>query len=237
MVVNLTHKLRRRQASVFQCLKRFIVVVSGRRWGKTQLALWWLIVNAFSGDNRLCYYIAPNYRQAKRIAWVLLQQLIPMAARRCTNRQELSTELLNGSVIQLHGAGSPDSLRGVGLDFVVLDEFGDMDPEIWPAVVRPMLSDRRGSAMFIGTPKSYNHFYDLYMAAKWLEMWAAFHFRTDEGGYVAPDELAALRSEMMRSNTRRNLKLHLRPSRPGSTTPLTGNRTSPRFRSCPMQTS
>lgn len=194
--VNVTHTLRRRQASVFGCPKRFIVAVSGRRWGKTQLALWWLIVNAFSGDNRACYYIAPNYRQGKRIAWVALQQLIPIVARRYTSQQELSIELLNGSLIQLHGAGNPNSLRGVGLDFVVLDEFGDMDPEIWQTVVRPMLADRMGRAMFIGTPKSYNHFYDLYMAAKWMQNWAAFFFRTEEGGYVAPDELAAIRAEM-----------------------------------------
>jgi len=80
-MVNLNHKLRRRQASVFRCQKRFMVVVSGRRWGKTQLALWWLVVNACSGNNRVCYYIAPNYRQAKRIAWVALQQLIPIEAR------------------------------------------------------------------------------------------------------------------------------------------------------------
>lgn len=196
MIVNLNHRLRRRQASVFRSPKRFNIVVSGRRWGKTQLALWWLVVNACSGDDRVCYYIATNYRQAKRTAWVALQQLIPISARRYTSQQELSIELLNGSLIQLHGAGHPDSLRGVGLDFVVLDEFGDMDPEIWQTVIRPALSDRRGSAMFIGTPKSYNHFYDLYMAAKSMENWAAFHFRTDQGGYVAPDELAAIRSEM-----------------------------------------
>src|ERR1035441_11117011 len=71
-----------------------------------------------------------------------------------------------------------------------------MDPEIWQTVVRPMLSDRMGRAMFIGTPKSYNHFYDLHMAAKWMQNWAAFFFRTEEGGYVAPDELAAIRAEM-----------------------------------------
>jgi hypothetical protein len=194
--VNLNHKLRRRQAAVFQCLKRFVAVVSGRRWGKTQLALWWLVVKACSGHNRVCYYVAPNYRQAKRIAWVALQRLIPVGARRHTSQQELSIELINGSLIQLHGAGSPDSLRGVSLDFAVLDEFGDMDPEIWQMVIRPALSDREGGAMFIGTPKSYNHFYDLYMAAKTLENWAAFHYRTDEGGYVGPDELAAIRSEM-----------------------------------------
>ena len=79
------------------------------------------------------------------MAWVLLQQLIPIVARRYTSQQELSIGLLNGSFIQIHGADNPNSLRGVGLDFVVLDEFGDLDPEIWPAVVRPMLSDRRAA--------------------------------------------------------------------------------------------
>ena len=160
------------------------------------LALIWLIVNAFSGNNRICYYVAPNCRQAKRIAWTILQQLIPCAARRCTSQLELSIELVNGSIIQLHGASNPDSLRGVGLDFAVLDEFANMDPDIWPSVIRPMLADRGGRALFIGTPRSYDHFYDLYMAAKLNENWGAFLFRTDEGGYVPPDELAALRAEM-----------------------------------------
>jgi len=171
-------------------------VVAGRRWGKTQLALWRLVVDAFSGENHVCYYLAPNYRQAKRIAWGALQQLIPIAARRRTSHHELLIELPNGSTIQLLGTDHPDSLRGVGLDSVVLDEFGNMHPETWPAVVLPMLSDRRGRALFIGTPRSYNHFYNLYMAAKSSEHWGAFHFRTDEGGYVPPDELAMLRAEM-----------------------------------------
>jgi hypothetical protein len=109
---------------------------------------------------------------------------------------QLSIELVNGSMIQLHGAANPDSLRGVGLDFVVLDEFANMDSGIWPSVIRPMLADRRGRALFIGTPRSYDHFYDLYMAAKLLENWAAFQSRTDQGGYVLPDELASLGAEM-----------------------------------------
>jgi hypothetical protein len=194
--ININLTLRRRQAQVFRCPKRFIVVVAGRRWGKTMLALCWLIVNAFSGDNRTLYYLAPNGRQARRIAWALLQRLIPVGARRCTSQLQLSIELVNGSMIQLHGAYNPDSLRGVGLDFVVLDEFGNMDSDIWPSVIRPMLADRRGRALFIGTPRSYDHFYDLYMAAKALENWGPFQYRTDEGGYVPPDELAALRAEM-----------------------------------------
>jgi hypothetical protein len=196
--VILHQRLRPRQAMVFACPKRFIVVVAGRRWGKTFIALWWLIVNAFSGPNRLCYYIAPNYRQAKRIAWASLKQLVPLEARSRTSEQELSMELSNGSVIQLHGADHPDSLRGVGLDSAVLDEFAGMDPETWPTVVRPMLTDRKGRAIFIGTPRSYNHFYDLYMAAKTRLDCATFRFRTDEGGYVSSEELAAVRSEMDR---------------------------------------
>src|SRR5712692_669992 len=189
-------KLRPPQAKVFRCEKRFIVVVAGRRWGKTMLAVWWLIVNAYSGDDRLCYYIAPTYGQAKRIAWGILKKLIPPAARRRISEQELLIELPNRSIIQLHGADHPDSLRGVGLDCAVLDEFADMRPETWETVVRPILSDKRGRAFFIGTPKGFNSFYDLYMQAQSKENWAAFQFATAEGGYVLAEELAALQVDM-----------------------------------------
>jgi phage terminase large subunit-like protein len=143
--VTLCHKLRREHALVFKSAKRFKIVVAGRRWGKTRLGLWWLVVKGFSKPNQICYYIAPNYRQAKRIAWRVLLQLIPVAARQRTSEQELSVQLTNGSFIQLHGGDYPDSLRGVGLDSVVLDEYAFMEADIWPMVVRPMLSDRRGS--------------------------------------------------------------------------------------------
>ena len=67
--INLTLSLRRPQATVFSCEKRFVVLVAGRRWGKTTLAIWYLIVNACGSGARICYYIAPTYSQAKRIAW------------------------------------------------------------------------------------------------------------------------------------------------------------------------
>lgn len=194
--INLNLNLRRRQAQVFSCPKRFIVVVAGRRWGKTTLAIWWLIVNAFRGDDRLCYYIAPTYRQAKRIAWAVLKKLIPASARSRISEQELLVELPNGSTIQLHGADHPDSLRGVGLDYVVLDEYASMHADTWSAVVRPMLSDRQGRALFIGTPKSFNSFYDLFVHAESNETYAAFQFATEDGGYVPPEELATLQLDM-----------------------------------------
>lgn len=192
--INLT--LRRRHAGVFSCDKRFIVLVAGRRWGKTMLALWWLVVDAFSKTDRICYYIAPTYGQAKIIAWCVLKKLVPPEARLRTSEQELLIELRNGSIIQLHGADRPDRLRGVGLDYVVLDEYADMRAETWTAVIRPALSDRMGRALFIGTPRGRNHFYDLYCAAKSWENWATFHYSTTQDGYVPADELTALAVEM-----------------------------------------
>jgi hypothetical protein len=196
--INLTLRLRPPHAQVFSCDRRFVVLIAGRRWGKTVLALWCLIVNAFAKNERICYYISPTCRQSKRIAWGVLKRLVPPEARRRTREQDLLMELPNDSIIQLHGADRPDSLRGVGLDCVVLDEYADMSPETWPAVIRPALSDRRGRALFIGTPKGHNHLYDLYFDAKsgGNENWAAFRFATEQSGYVPGNELAALRGEM-----------------------------------------
>ena len=95
-------------------------------------------------------------------------------------------------------ANRPDSLRGVGLDFAVLDEYADMRPETWSTVIRPMLSDRNGGALCIGTPRGLNHFYDFYVEAGQKSNWARFHFSTEEGGYVSPEEQAAARAEMDR---------------------------------------
>jgi Terminase large subunit, T4likevirus-type, N-terminal/Terminase RNaseH-like domain len=194
--LTLSQRLRPQHTAVFRSEKRFKIVVAGRRWGKSWLGLWWLVVMAFSQPNRNCYYLAPNYRQAKRIAWLVLKQFIPPALRRRTSEQELFLELHNGSMIQLHGGDRPDCLRGVGLDAVVLDEYAFCDPDLWPMVIRPMLADRRGQALFISTPNSLNHFYDLYTTARTRTDWDAFRYRTADGGYVGPNELAALGAEM-----------------------------------------
>ena len=192
---NVELRLRPRQARVFQCQKRFIIVIAGRRWGKTTTSLAWLIAGASTTPGSICYYIAPSYRQAKRIVWRKLKQLIPSDAR-VTNEQELLIQLANDSIIQLHGADNPDSLRGVGLNFVVLDEFANMRSETWTAVVRPALSDQAGRALFISTPKGLDHFYDLYVEAQSKANWATFHFPTAEGGYVSAEELAIVQAEM-----------------------------------------
>jgi Terminase large subunit, T4likevirus-type, N-terminal len=189
-------RLKRAQSMVFMNRKRFKVLVAGRRFGKSTLALWWLIVKACSQPGSLSFYVAPTCRQAKRIAWRLLKNLLSPGAYIRVSEEELLVELLNGAIVQLHGANDPDSLRGVGLDSVVLDEFASMKPETWFEVLRPALSDRNGEALFISTPCGFNALYDLYMAAKSNPHWATFRFTTAEGGYVREGELAQARSEM-----------------------------------------
>jgi phage terminase large subunit-like protein len=130
--INLNLRLKAPQAEVFSCDKQYIVLITGRRWGKTTLALWLLVVAAFSKPGSIGYYIAPTYGQAKRIAWHRLKELVPHEARRRTSEQELLMELPNGSIIQLHGADRPDRLRGVWLRFrrdgrVRRYEIGDLE--------------------------------------------------------------------------------------------------------------
>jgi hypothetical protein len=153
--------------------------------------------SAISGKNRNVWYVAPTYGSAKEIAWDMLINTIPFEYISKTNESSLTLRLINGSVISLKGAEKPNNLRGRALDFVVLDEFADMRPEAWYEVIRPSLSDRQGSAVFIGTPKGRNHFYDLW--AKGMDGandWSSFQYTTLQGGNVPPEEIEAARNDL-----------------------------------------
>ena len=119
--------------------------------------------------------------------------MVPGLLIRRVWHSDLQIELVNGSVIKLHG---PQSLRGAVLDFAFLDEFAYMPAEIWPEVVRPMLADREGRALLSSTPRGFNYFYDLYQEALTRPDWAAFYFPTSSGGYVSEAELELLRATM-----------------------------------------
>lgn len=189
--------LTKPQTKIFKDQARFRVVVAGRRFGKTFLSTAELIRAAMSGNKRNCWYIAPTYKAAKEIAWGMLLQAIPSEYITKTNETSLSLTLANGSVISLKGAEKPDNLRGRALDFCVLDEFADMRKEAWFEVIRPSLSDRKGSAIFIGTPKGRNHFYDLW--TKGVDKddgWASHQFTTLEGGNVDQEEITAARHDL-----------------------------------------
>jgi hypothetical protein len=183
------------QWQVYENSARFRVLVAGRRFGKTQLALVELLRAVFE-PARTAWYVGPSYRQAKRIAWERLKSLVHHHPGVETCETELSIRLSNGSAISLRGADQYDSLRGNGLDFVVLDEFASMKPEVWPEIIRPALADRKGRALFIGTPQGHNHFYDRFQFAQSDPDWTAFHFTTIQGGNVTAEELAGAAREL-----------------------------------------
>ena len=189
--------LTKPQSSIYTDTNRFRVVVAGRRFGKTFLSTVELITNALKGKSRHCWYVAPTYKAAKEIAWDMLLASVPKEYIQKTNESSLTLTLWNGSTISLKGAEKPDNLRGRSLDFVVLDEFADMRPEAWYEVLRPSLSDRQGNALFIGTPKGRNHFYDLWTKGADENLdWRSFQYTTIEGGHVDQQEIESAKRDL-----------------------------------------
>ena len=196
--VVIPYKPRDQQLSLHQTVDahRFSVAVAHRRFGKTVAAINQIIKAALQCEREAprFAYIAPTYTQAKRVAWdYLLKYTQPLNAT--ANISELRVDFY-GRRISLYGADNPDSLRGIYLDGVVLDEVGDMNPKIWNEVVRPALSDRMGWALFIGTPKGANHFKDLRDRAEKEDDWSLLEFKASQTGIVPAAELEAAKKEM-----------------------------------------
>ena len=190
-------RLTKPQDDIFFSDSRFRAVVAGRRFGKTFLSTHELLRAALGGKNRNCWYVAPTYKAAKEIAWDMLNDALPAGYITKKNESALSLLLRNGSTISLKGAEKPDNLRGRALDFVVLDEFADMRPEAWFEVLRPSLSDRKGSAVFIGTPKGRNHFYDVWTkGVDGEDGWQSFQYTTIQGGNVDAEEIEAAKADL-----------------------------------------
>lgn len=192
--------LHPKQLVVYRHKSRFKVVVAGRRWGKTQLARTCLISFARI-RKRLVWYVAPSYRMAKQIMWPELIDSIPAKWLKKVNETTLTIVLKNGTRIELKGADNPDSLRGVGVHYLVMDEVQDIDPEAWKKVLRPTLASTGGHALFIGTPKAYNFLYDLYMLGQEptnqvLGRWMSWQFPTITSPFIPREELEAAKRDM-----------------------------------------
>ena len=148
-----------------------------------------------SGTGRYAY-VAPLYAQAKDIAWQYLKEAVVEIPGTRTNESELYADLPNGSRIRLYGADNYDRMRGIYLDGVVMDEIADFPVNAWPMVIRPALSDRyqnygTGWAVFIGTPKGRNEFYDIYEAARTDGDWYTADHKATDTGILDDEELAA----------------------------------------------
>lgn len=179
---------------------RWAIAVAHRRAGKTVACVNELIKAAATcgKPNPRFAYIAPQLNQAKDIAWSYLMEYTDCFGEgRQVNKSELWVELPNnGARIRIYGADNPDRLRGIYLDGAVLDEFGDMDPTVWTQVIRPALSDRKGWAVFIGTPKGKNTFYELWGLAEDDPDWLRINLRASETGLLDAKELADARKMM-----------------------------------------
>jgi len=185
------------QKTVSQDTTRFRVVVAGRRFGKTHLSIRELCWHARE-PNKEVWYIAPTYKMARQIVWRKLKnRLQDLNWITKTNETELSITLRNGSIISLKGADNYDSLRGVGLDFIVLDEFADIDPLAWYETLRPTLSDKGGRALFIGTPKGIGNWaYEIYQNSLDNDAWKSYSFTTIDGGRVPESEIESAKRDL-----------------------------------------
>lgn len=207
--VETTYNPRALQKTIHSALKRFNVLVCHRRFGKTVLCINEIIDRALNCTHRnpQYAYIAPTYKQAKSIAWEYVKEFTRNFPGVTYHEQELRCEIPRGDdkiKIILVGAENPDSLRGMYLDGCVMDEFGQCDPLVWRQVVRPMLADRIGWAIFIGTPAGQNHFYDLWIRSQKLEKdtdyWYTQMYKASETQVIPKLELKAALMEMSASD-------------------------------------
>ena len=195
-VLELEIVLHPNQSKVRKDRSRFRVLVAGRRFGKTTLAIDELIEHALQSE-KPCWYVAPTYKQAKMVAWHMLLSKLPRELISKKNEVDLTVEMITGAPISLKGADNEDSLRGVGLSFVVLDEVAQMKPNVWQEIIRPMLTDTKGGALFIGTPKGKNTLYELYQKGQRKEDdCASYLFGTVDNPFIDPVEVDIARKEL-----------------------------------------
>ncbi len=189
-------QLTKAQAQIAIDPHRFRVLCCGRRFGKTTLAIDQIKGRASIPNSRVCY-VAPTYQQARDIAWTQLKNDCKEAAS-AINESRLEIKLVNNSLIVLRGWESIETLRGQAFDLIVLDEMAMVRNFWlnWQEVIRPTLTDTRGEALFISTPKGFNHFYDLYNLQDEDPDFKSFHFSTYDNSHIPVDEIDKAKVEL-----------------------------------------
>ena len=196
--VSTGYKPRPLQKAIHKSLQRWNVLVCHRRFGKSVMSVNQLIHSAlsFKGKNGRFAYLAPTYTQGKTIAWDYLKEFSQPVPGTKVNESELRVDFPNGSRVRIFGCDRPDALRGIYLDGVVLDEYAQMPANLFGEVVRPSLSDRKGYAIWIGTPQGKNAFYDLYRQADGRSEWFTAMYKASDTGILDKDELKDAQSIM-----------------------------------------
>lgn len=200
--IGLGYYPRQWQQECHRTRKRFTVLALHRRAGKTELAIMELLDKAlrFDKDLGLFFYVAPYLKQAKAIAWARLKQRIePLRQHGLIDVSEVDLSVTikhNGCVIRIFGGDNPDAMRGVRLDGVVIDEVAQIKPEVWQDIIQPALSDRKGWALFIGTPSGVNLFSELFYRAQQMDDWHAALYTVYDTNAIDPDEVERLKRDM-----------------------------------------
>lgn len=201
-------KLNEWQSLVAEDDHRFKVVIAGRRSGKTYLSIRQICYHARLPDQEI-YYITASYRMAKTIVWKQLKnRLLDLRWAKKINESELQIQLKNGSTISLKGAEDPSRLRGVRLNYCVIDEAAFVSQELFSEVVRPALADDLGACLFISTPLGKSNWtYDLFNNQETQpEQWKSWQIRTIDAGTVAPEEIEAARADMSEKQFRQEFE-------------------------------
>jgi predicted phage terminase large subunit-like protein len=183
------------QLAIHQSKARYKVVAAGRRFGKTRLGVTECVKIAVEGGH--AWWVAPAYPTGL-IGWRLMKTLGAQIPSTLPRETELMMHFAGGGWVQVKSADKPPALRGEGLDLVVVDETAHIPkfPEAWEQSLRPALSDREGDALFISTPKGFNHFWELYKRAETDESWAAFQFPTSTNPYIAAEEIEEAKRQL-----------------------------------------
>lgn len=189
------------QSQIASDTHRFRVVNCGRRFGKTYLSVLEMVAKAVYGNDRFIAYIAPTYAQARDIAWQELKKIcLPIADKINESRLEITVNTTKGgtSTISLRGWESIETMRGQKFHFIVVDEIASMRNWVsnWEEVIRPTLTDYKGEALFISTPKGFNHFYDLYNKQDKDSDYKSFHFTTYDNNHVPSEEVDKAKQEL-----------------------------------------
>ena len=185
-------ELHEKQIEIVENQSRFKVLSAGRRWGKTLLGCWLCIAYALEGKR--AWWVAPTYTMALE-GWRELRQ-IAVDYGVIVKEAERTIITPNGGMVSVRSADNPDRLRGAGLDFIVLDECAFIKEQTWTEVLRPTLSDRMGSALFISTPKGYNWFQRLFEDAQNREGLATWTLPTSSNPLVPLSELEIAKEEV-----------------------------------------
>jgi len=173
------------------------VIAAGRRCGKSRLAATTLIIEGLRcPQGSAVLYVSPTMGQSRQIIWDLLLEL-GREVIQSSHVNNMDITLINGARIYVRGSDRPDTLRGVSLTYAVLDEVADIKPDAWEQVIRASLSDKKGRAIFIGTPKGRNWFFDLWNLGQGdADEWKSWHFTTADNPLIDPQEIESAKKTL-----------------------------------------